>query len=160
MTVGAVSNYGTNTGLGIGSLNYSQCYNDPYFIQAFQSPNYYQMQAQNTQQAGAQAQTATTPTTGVNPSFKGAAEEIAGKSEKKNNSAAKWVLGTFAAVGTALLAWKCHGKGVGEKWYSKIWDGAKQYWDIGIDKIGKLKFNKTELDEVLDDAWIAGAHST
>ena len=45
MTIGAVS----NLGLGLGSTNYMQYYNDPYFLQALQSPNYYQLQAQNSE---------------------------------------------------------------------------------------------------------------
>ena len=137
MTIGAVS----NLGLGLGSTNYMQYYNDPYFLQALQSPNYYQLQAQNMQQAGTQLPN---PTAIANPSFKGASEQIADKgekTEKKSNKAAKWVLGTLATAGTIFAAWKCHGKGIGENWYSKIWDGAKRYWNQAIDAISKWKFN-------------------
>ena len=151
MAVEAINNY------GVGSANYSQYY-DPYFLQAYQSPNYYQLQAQNNQQTGGNS----TVTTTANPNFKGATAEIVNSNaeSKKTNKVAKWVLGTLATAGTVFAAWKCHGKGVGEKWYSKISDGFKKYWDNGIDWVSKLKFNKTELDDPLERAWIAATHST
>ena len=132
MTVGAVS----NLGLGLGSTNYSQLYNDPYFLQALQSPNYYQLQAQNMQQVGTQVPTATATT---NPSFKGASEQIA---EKKKSNAGKWVLGILATAGTIFAAWKCHGKGIGENWYSKIWDGAEA--------VSKWKFKSSSVAEAAE----------
>ena len=70
MTVGEVS----NLGMGLGSTNFSQYYNDPYFLQALQSPNYYQLQAQNMQQAG--TPTATTVTPQANPTFNGASVAV------------------------------------------------------------------------------------
>ena len=148
MTIGAVS----NLGLGLGSTNYMQYYNDPYFLQALQSPNYYQLQAQNIQQPGTQVPT---PTATANPSFKGASEQIADKgekTEKKSNKAAKWVLGTLATAGTIFAGYKCFKKGGGKEFkdvFSTIWKGFKQYWDDGIDAISKWQFNKPSSSQPL-----------
>ena len=135
--------------LAIGGYAY-----DPYFMQAYSSPNYNAQLAQKQAQQYAQAQTQTqTQTAGTNPTntatannvnFKGAADSI---KEEKSSSTAKWILGTLATAGTIYLGYKCHGKGIGENWYSKVWDGAKQYWNKAVETIGKwtVKTNVNQL---------------
>lgn len=93
---------------------------DPYFLQAYNSPNYYQMQ---------QAQTPSAPTTS-NISFKGNdstgnTDTTQQNAKKKNNATAWTIIGTVATVGAAAL---CHKAGAvkGTKgFWKKIGDGAK-----------------------------------
>ena len=137
---------------------------DPYFMQAFSFPNYNQQLGQTQlKQQSQQVQTTTTntsqtdtTTTGKPINFKGAAESI---KEEKSSSTAKWILGTLATAGTIYLGYKCHGKGIGENWYSKIWDGAKQYWNKAVETVGKwtVKTNAVKPAEPL--AISAGAET-
>ena len=89
---------------------------DPYFLQAFNSPNYNAQVAQNQQNSSQlQQQSQTSNTTNTNSSittdgsvnFKGAADSI---KEEKSSNTAKWILGTLAAIGTIYVGYKCHGK--------------------------------------------------
>ncbi len=132
MTVGATTNMGYGA-MGMNGLGY----NDPYFIQAYQSPNsnyqLAQQQAQMAQQAQAQmAAQSATPTAGANPSFQGGATQAiqTEAKEEKSGSAAKWILGIATVAGLAWGGYKCFKKGNGEG-LAKLWDGAKQYWDDG-----------------------------
>ena len=94
-----------------GMNNFQNYYNNPYFLQAFNSPNYNQyMQAQqgNVQQnfnnvAQTTGQNGTQLPNGANVNFQGAQNAIAnqGKEEKSGNGLA-WALGiTATAIGTA-----------------------------------------------------------
>ena len=120
--------------MAIGAYGY-----DPYFMQAYNSPNYYAQLAQTQTQTAATNQTNTNTNTNTNTTasavnFKGAADSI---KEEKSSNTAKWILGTLATIGTVYLGYKCHGKGIGENWYSKVWVGAKQYWNKAVETIGK-----------------------
>ena len=142
---------------GVDTLAYDKC-----FLQAYQSPNnYYAVQTQksdSTQQAGSATNTQSTDSL-KNVNFKGASDAITENQEKKS-SAAGWLLVGVGTILTGLAAWKCHGKGVGDDIFKRTWDGAKKYWDQGIDKIAKWKFNKPAVDEdALNAQWLTSAHS-
>ena len=132
MTVGATTNMGYGA-MGMNGLGY----NDPYFIQAYNSPNsnyqLAQQQAQMAQQAQAQmAAQSATPTVGTSPSFQGGATQAiqTEAKEEKGSSVGKWILGIATVAGLAWGGYKCFKKGNGEG-LAKLWDGAKQYWDDG-----------------------------
>lgn len=118
---------------------------DPYFMAAYQSYNPNFNGVQNTQANQAANQTAaqvsaaeapaSTNTTGVNTSFKGASEEI--KGEKKSRSG--WVLAALVSAAGIVAAIKGHKIGVGDTWLAKTADGLKQYWNKGVDAVGKWK---------------------
>lgn len=121
---GAISNV-----TGLNMTNYATLYNDPYFQQAFNSPNINAQQSIMNQATMAQpTATATQPTVAPQASlpFKGASSEIAEEGEKKKSNGWKWVLGIAATAGLAFCGYKCYNKGAGEG-LSKIFDGAKQY---------------------------------
>lgn len=128
MTVGAVTPVGV-TGMG---------YNDPYFLQAYNSPNSnYQLAQQQAQmaqqQAAAQSAAQAAPQSGIqtSPAFKGSADSIQQEAkEEKGSSAGKWILGIASVAALAWGGYKCFKKGNGEG-LAKLWDGAKQYWDDG-----------------------------
>ena len=112
-----------------GVNGYANYANNPYFQQAYQSPNlnaqYYQQQAQ----VPAQTQTLQADTVEIqnrqtqatNPNFKGDG------AKKKSNKTAWTILGTAAAIGAAVLCKKAHGIGQGATWYAKVGNGLKQY---------------------------------
>ena len=134
--------------LAIGGYGY-----DPYFMAAFNSynPNFYGVQntqAQAANQAAImqqQAKGATTgsETAGANTSFKGASEEI--KGEKKSRSG--WVLAGLVSAAGIYAAVKGHKIGVGDTWLAKTADGLKQYWNKGVNAVGKWKL-KTNVPPV------------
>lgn len=137
MSLNAVSN------MGIGT-NYASLYNDPYFIKAFNSPNINQQQANN---IGLNpANTTTNTNTAINPSFKGASENI--KGEKKKGNGAKWILGTLTVAGIAFAGYKCFKKGDGEG-IAKIWDGAKKYFTGATNTVkNTINGNNKMTDEI------------
>ena len=142
--VGAINGFG-----GLNATNYAALYNDPYFQQAFNSPNINAQQALNNQNLMSKygvttpqaATTASTVTPQNAPSFKGASEEISG-GEKKKSGIGKWILGALAVAGIAFGGYKCFTKGSGQG-LSKIWDGAKQYLN-GASKSVKGLANKAK----------------
>ena len=87
MTASAFNNY--------GMFNSQQFYNDPYFLQAFYSPNANQMY-QGQQTATPQGNQQVSQALAGNPSFQGAQQA---QPEKKSNAKAWLLLG-----GAALLA--------------------------------------------------------
>ena len=123
MTIGAITPMG---------------YNDPYFMQAYNSPNSnYQLAQQQAQMAQQQAQAQmaaqpATPAAGTSPSFQGGATQAiqTEAKEEKGSSAGKWILGIASVAALAWGGYKCFKKGNGEG-LAKLWDGAKQYWDDG-----------------------------
>lgn len=137
MSLNSVSN------MGIGT-NYASLYNDPYFIKAFNSPNINQQQANN---IGLNpANTTTNTNTAINPSFKGASENI--KGEKKKGNGAKWILGTLTVAGIAFAGYKCFKKGDGEG-IAKIWDGAKKYFTGATNTVkNTINGNNKMTDEI------------
>lgn len=158
MTVGATTNMGYGA-MGMNGLGY----NDPYFIQAYNSPNsnhqLAQQQAQMAQQAQAQmAAQSATPTAGANPSFQGGATQAiqTEAKEEKGSSVGKWILGIAAVAGLAWGGYKCFTKGNGEG-LAKLWDGAKQYWDDGCKWVKGL-FGKSA--DKADDVAAAVTHNT
>ena len=124
---GAISNV-----TGLNTMNYSNLYTDPYFQQAFNSPNINAQQATVNQSIMGQqpsAQTISQPTvkTQATPSFKGASDEITkGEEKNKKSNFWKWALGAVAVAGLAWCGYKCYNKGTGEG-LTKICDGAKKY---------------------------------
>ena len=131
MTVGAVSN------MGYGVMGRYNGYNDPYFMQAYNSPNsnyqLAQQQAQMAQQAQAasQAQSQSVAPTQTSPSFQGGASDaIQAEAQEEGSSIGKWILGIGSLAALAWGGFKCFKKGNGEG-LAKLWDGAKQYWDDG-----------------------------
>lgn len=98
------------------SLAINGLYNDPYLMQALNSPNYYQMK--QAQQAGTQATNATqssTPTAGTNnPSFQGGATNVANAGSGSGTGVAI-TLTSLAAVGGTALWLLNRGKGKGAK---------------------------------------------
>ena len=131
--------------MSVDSLGMYNLYNNPYFLQALNTPN---INAQAVQQNLNQNQTNTAQTvteddlsTGNSPSFNGASEAIA-ENTKKSNTAANLILWGATLAATIWGGYKCHRKGVGENMFAKILDGAKQYWNKGIDAISKWKFNQ------------------
>lgn len=124
--------------------------NDQYFLQALQSPNYYSaVQTPQVPQLPQVSQVDTTTTNQAvdslkNVNFTGASDAITEKQEEKKSSAAGWLLTAIGTVLTGIAAWKCHGKGAGKEWYTKMWNGAKKYWNNGLDyirdNVPKLKF--------------------
>lgn len=115
------------------AVNYANLYNDPYFLQALNSPNYYQY-AQNQVQPNLVSQyTTQADTTGVtipadSVQLRGAGEQIEGG--KKKSKGAAWILGTLLAAGTIFAGVKCHGKGaeLADSLLGKIGKGAEAYW--------------------------------
>ena len=144
MTVGAITPMG---------------YNDPYFMQAYNSPNsnYQLMQQQQAQmaqqQAATQAATQNSAQSAISesPAFKGSAAAIQSEAkEEKGSSAGKWILGIASVAALAWGGYKCFKKGNGEG-LAKAWDGAKQYWDDGCkwvkglgSKVGKNVSSKAD----------------
>ncbi len=118
--------YGNNNMYGMNGLGY----NDPYFIQAYNSPNYnYQLLQQQQQQAQIAQQTAQQQQiepTQTSPSFQGAAKAIEQEQPEKKSKASKWVLGIASVIGLAWAGYKCFKKGDGTG-LAKIFDGAKKY---------------------------------
>lgn len=158
MTVGATTNIGYGA-MGMNGLGY----NDPYFMQAYQSPNsnyqLAQQQAQMAQQAQAQmAAQSATPTSGASPSFQGGATQAiqTEAQEEKGSSVGKWILGIASIAGLAWGGYKCFKKGNGEG-LAKLWDGVKQYWDDGCKWVKGL-FGKS-VDKA-DDAVVAVTRNT
>ena len=82
-------------------------YNDPYFLQAYNSPNYLQMQQmQQMQQAQAQQVQQsynTNPFASQNSVMQNITPKATEEPKKKNNTAAWAVLGTVALAGTAWM---------------------------------------------------------
>ena len=113
---------GLSVANGLYGSNMQNYYNNPYFLQAYNSPNYNQMYGQQAmygqpmygqtmygQQAYGQQPTNNVPTTQLpgtnNVSFQGAGNSISAetKEEKKGGNGLAWVLGIGATVaGTAL----------------------------------------------------------
>ncbi len=134
---------------GLNTMNYGALLNDPYFQQAFNSPNVNAQQSimnQGTMTQPVATQSTAVPTTQVTPSFKGASQEIAEEGEKKKSNGWKWALGLAAAAGLAFCGYKCYTKGTGEG-LAKILDGAKQYLG-GAKKAVKGIANGGKADEV------------
>ena len=121
---------------------------NPYFLNAFYSPNFnagyaQQNKSTNTAQSTPDASKITTEKEikGVNPQFKGSAEEIAATQSGKKSNGAAWLITLLCTAGTIFAGWKCHGKGSGDEILTKTLNGAKQYWNQAIEKIGKWKFS-------------------
>ena len=113
MTVGAITPMG---------------YNDPYFMQAYNSPNsnYQLMQQQQAQmaqqQAATQAATQNSAQSAISesPAFKGSAAAIQSEAkEEKGSSAGKWILGIASVAALAWGGYKCFKKGNGEGFASE-----------------------------------------
>ena len=125
-----------------GYGNYANYANNPYFQQAYQSPNlnaqYYQQQTQTQQPQADTVQLQATQTQATNPNFRGEAAE----KKKKGNGKAWAILGTAAAIGAAVLCKKAHGIGTGATWYAKVGNGLKQY---GTQALNFVKNNWSKL---------------
>lgn len=144
--------------VGADSLatNYTNLYNDPCFIQAYNSPNYYQLaQAQTQAQTQTQQPVQTVQNNATLPSdsvqFKGASEQIE-SGKKKSNGAAWGIIGGLITIGTAVLCKKAHGIGNASTWYGKVGDGLKQYFNRSTKTIGSWKFKNVKAHNELTDA--------
>lgn len=118
--------------------NYTNLYNDPYFLAAYNSPNINQNQQnmQNTQGAQIGQAPVGVPQTQNNTVFQG--QQTA--ETKKSNKTAKTILGIASAAALIFAGYKCHGKGVGDGFFNKILDGGKKYWNQFVNWIGGKKF--------------------
>ena len=122
MTANAVSN--------LGMFNYSQMGYDPYFLQAFNSPNVNQMYQSQQVPAQQTAQQVSQALAG-NPSFQGAQTAT---TEKKGNGKAWLLIGGAAALAGA--AWMIsRGKAAGA-------EGLVEQFKAGIKSFGKESAKK------------------
>jgi hypothetical protein len=151
MTVGAVSN------MGYGVMGRYNGYNDPYFMQAYNSLNSnYQLAQQQAQmdqqaQAASQAQSQSVDPTQTSPSFQGGASDaIQAEAKEEGSSIGKWILGIGSLAALAWGGYKCFKKGNGEG-LAKIWDGAKQYLDDGCKWVKKLVGKADDVAAKVDD---------
>lgn len=123
------------------SLAISSLYNDPYFMQALNSPNYYQLQ--QAQQSATQTQTpttadtATSSTNATNPTFQGKAAESTG-----SGTGVAVALTAAAAIGGTALWILNRGKGKGAK-------GIVDQFKKGIESFKKEK-NVYEIRKIND----------
>ena len=79
-------------------------YNDPYFLQAYNSPNYLQMQQmQQAQAQQVQQSNNTNPFASQNSVMQNITPKATEEPKKKNNTAALCILGTAAIAGTAWM---------------------------------------------------------
>lgn len=120
--------------------NCANYYNDPYFLAAFQAQNINQTNANSQMQMQAQQMQNTVAPNNVpqgqnNTIFQGQTSET-----KKSNKTAKTILGLASAAALIYGGYKCHGKGIGDGTISKVFDGAKQYWNQFTNWIGGKKF--------------------
>ena len=145
-------------GVGADSLltNYTNYCNDPCFIQANNSPNYYQLaQAQTQTQTQTQQPVQTVKNNATLPSdsvqFKGASEQIE-NGKKKSNGAAWGIICGLITIGTAVLCKKAHKIGNAETMFGKIGDGLKQYFNKSAKAIGSWNFKNVKAQNELTDA--------
>ena len=101
------------------------------FMQAYNTPNANQYQAQATTPNVTANQAQAAPTTGITTvPFKGNEKE-----EKKNHAAAWAIIGTVATIGAAALCRKAYNKGSGTTALAKIGDGFKVLWNGSKNKV-------------------------
>ncbi len=137
---------GNAYGLTDLSLYNSMGYN-PYFMNAFNSPNANMLsfygynnagQAQGTQQ-NSEVQSNTTDATTTTMAAKDDA-----KKEESNSGAALAVIGTVATIGAACLCRKAYKAGTGTKTTEKILNGFKSWFNSAIDEVGSKLAGKAE----------------
>lgn len=114
--------------MAIGSYGF-----DPYFMQAYQTPNYYagNYMAQNNVPAATTAlpsANTTTSTTTATATNNQQNVNFKGKEKEKSNSTAWAILGTVAVIGAACLCKKAYNKGVGDTVLAKVKDGFSKMW--------------------------------
>ena len=133
-------------GIHIMASNYTiGAMNDPYFLAAYQSPNYYQFAASQTQQTPSFQAAQQTANAAAAP------QQQETKEPEDNSSAKKWVCGAILAVGAAALCVAAYRKGGANlEGLDKMKDGFNNLWK-GVSNWFKST-TKTVSDKILGNA--------
>ena len=119
--------------------------NDPYFLAAYKSPNYYQLAAAQTQQGQTADQTINT-TAATAPQQQVTQPQTAEKSSHKGLAA-----GLILTAGATALCFAAHGKGNKKlDLIPRIGDGLKNMWKSVTKTVGEKLGNTAETFQVVE----------